>query len=166
MSSKFPNDTMPTSPHTALEFPPDPMVVARAAATTYLNHVSTAIAHPTQSNALGVATPNVGMLALAALEFETDITLLAQGRTPEILFAPNPYLREPLDNPTNDPVVQTANDLIPIAQCIWRLPQCGSRLSAADYANGVGLYIALRNQLREMLSTMSPLSSNVPWAKR
>jgi hypothetical protein len=105
------------------------------------------------------------MLAMAALDFQTDIDLIAHGKTPEALFASDVYAGGLLPGSANHPVIRMTNELIPIAQYIYkRTPS--RQPTPEEFAQGIGLYIFLRTRLHEMLSTMSPPPLDVPWARR
>lgn len=148
MSSKYPDDAI-LAP-SRFEFPPDPMRIANLSATNFLKRVTMATT-PGERGFFSTETPDLIALMVAAIDLETDIRLIADGREPhDQLPSVNPFDGLPLPNSDRNWVIPTVNAMIMRAQAI-RAAAVEPSPPPTDQITELREYIMLRRQLRNFL---------------
>jgi hypothetical protein len=147
MSSKFPDETV--HPQTAHEFPPDPMYIAKMGATNFLKRVTMATT-PGVHGSFSLEAPDWVTLMVAAIDLETDIRLIAEGKEPHdsLPAAVKPFDGPPLPDPGRHWAIPTVNAMIIRAQAILT---AATDPTPIDPIPGLREYIMLRRQLRNFL---------------
>jgi hypothetical protein len=90
------------------EFPPDPMRGVRLSTQHFMSRVNTG---------MSPAQPDLLILVRAAMSFETDLCLIAEGRLPDEDDLGPPYPGDPIGNPEpGEQIIEIVNQLVPWAK--------------------------------------------------